>query len=169
MRRSSGFTLIELLVVIAIIGVLSSVILASLSLARQRSQYSAARQEMASFTKAVVIAQGEADKQLRLITGAGCSRCQCTAGTDLRGVGGTCYAAWVNVLTKVQAATGGIVQNLNMFRDPWGSPYLLDENEGEQVGNPCVADQLTTYGPDGMSGGGDDITMNLPYYRGSCP
>lgn len=38
MRTNRGFTLIELLVVIAIIGVLSSVVLASLSSARQRGK-----------------------------------------------------------------------------------------------------------------------------------
>jgi len=38
MKNSKGFTLIELLVVIAVIGVLSSIVLASLSIARQRGR-----------------------------------------------------------------------------------------------------------------------------------
>ncbi|MEI6490199.1 MAG: type II secretion system protein [bacterium] len=43
-KKNKGFTLIELLVVIAIIGLLSSVVLASLSVAKKRSQDATVRQ-----------------------------------------------------------------------------------------------------------------------------
>lgn len=46
MKNTKGFTLIELLVVIAIIGVLSSVVLASLNVARGKGANAAVRQNM---------------------------------------------------------------------------------------------------------------------------
>lgn len=48
MKMSKGFTLIELLVVIAIIGILSSVVLASLTTARTRGQVASVQSQLSN-------------------------------------------------------------------------------------------------------------------------
>jgi len=48
MKKNKGFTLIELLVVIAIIGILASVVLASLSSARDKGKDAAVRSQLAN-------------------------------------------------------------------------------------------------------------------------
>lgn len=168
-NKNKGFTLIELLFVIAIIGILSSVVLASLGSARNNSKYARTQAELRNFIKIIEIARGESSKTLLEITGSGCSRCACSG--DLRNISdtSTCYLNWVNVLTKVQTASDGIVSGLDRLkRDPWGSPYLLDENEGEG-GNCARIDNIRTAGPDGFYGTSDDQAYNILRSIVYCP
>ncbi|MFA6257293.1 MAG: type II secretion system protein [Candidatus Paceibacterota bacterium] len=55
-KRNQGFTLIELLIVIAIIGILSTVVLAMLSSARNKGKDSSIQREMKSLQSQVAIA-----------------------------------------------------------------------------------------------------------------
>jgi type II secretory pathway pseudopilin PulG len=159
--------LIELLVVIAIIGLLSTLSILALNGAREKAKIARAKVEISQFIKAATIAQGETGKPLLNITGSGCSCCVCTG--DLRDIdaSSTCYTSWLNAINKIQIATGGIVLGLNkMVRDPWGSPYQLDENEKE--GGSCANyDLIISAGPDGVRSTADDIRDTVPWII--CP
>jgi len=170
-KQKSGFTLIELLVVISIIGLLSSIVLVSLNSARVKARYAKAQAELDQFIKTAIIAQGESGKRLQgIITGSGCSDCVCR-GADIRNISETssCYAQWVNALTKIQNATAGTVSGIDrMTRDPWGSPYGLDENEKESGPTDCRMDTIRSAGSDGVLYTGDDQGYVIPH-SSSCP
>lgn len=169
-KERGGFTLIELLVVISIIGFLSSIVLASLNSARVKVRYAKAQVELNQFIQAAVIAQGESGKRLQDITGSGCSNCVCR-GRDIRNIpeSDSCYTQWVNALTTIQNATAGIVSGIDrMTRDPWGSPYGLDENERESGPTDCRLDTIRSAGPDGVLHNGDDQSYVIPHSK-PCP
>jgi len=166
-----GFTLIELLVVISIISLLSSVVLASLNSARNKSKIAATKQQMTQIVKGMVVAQGESSKTLTKITGTGWTAGSCIgAGKTPQDAG--CYTAVFNAFTKIEVATNGLYSGLSsMVRDPWGNPYILDENQGEgnNQANCANVDLLKSAGPDGANGGGDDISSITIPFAPMCP
>ncbi len=168
MKQQKSFTLIELLVVIAIIGLLASIVVVNVNSARDKAKTTKAKAEMEQFVKTAAIAQGEAGKPLGQITGSYCTGCACASWSgpaDMRNLPDSdpCVVGWYNVLSTVQAASG--VSGLtNMKRDPWGSPYILDENEFEG-GGCCCHDSFLSAGPDGDLFTSDDIQtpVEIPF------
>jgi prepilin-type N-terminal cleavage/methylation domain-containing protein len=129
-----GFTLIELLVVVAIIGILSSVVLASANYARNRGKYARVKTDIKLLINDTTMAQGNTGKTMIGITGNGCSDCNGCRSGDLRNISSSsgCYTSWVSALTNITTAAGQEFTNASQLtRDPWGSPYCLDENERE--------------------------------------
>ncbi len=174
--RLKAFTLIELLVVMSIISLLSSVGLVSVSQVRTKVQVSRAQQEMRQIVNAITIARDQSDKLMWEIdsgapmfaqfSSACTTAClpECSSPNDLRNTSGTCYTLWSGVLDAIEANSGGIFPNLDIFRrDVWGSPYVIDENEGTS-GYQCGTDYIRSGGPDGIqTGGGDDVVLRVPF------
>lgn len=142
--RNKGFTLIELLVVVAIIGLLSSIVLTSLSTARNKAKVAKAQTEMRQILHAIIIAQGEQGKPLlSFAPNANCGQCYCGDITSA-----TCINNWRTALSQIQTATNGTVSGITAFeRDPWGNPYQLDANQGEGGAGACSSvDGFWVYG-----------------------
>ncbi|MFH0906633.1 MAG: hypothetical protein V1829_00015 [bacterium] len=75
----------------------------------------------------------------------------------------------MNVLSKVQNATDVTASGIDlMTRDPWGSPYGLDENEKEFGPTDCRKDDLRSAGPDGFLYNSDDQAYAIPH-SSPCP
>ena len=95
MKKNKGFTLIELLVVIAIIGILASVVLASLSSARDKGKDAAVKSQLASMKAQAELYYATGETYLGICTTAAASN----GFGDLAGPG----------LLSATAASAGVI------------------------------------------------------------
>lgn len=128
-----GFTIVELLIVVVVIAILAAVTIMSYNGITARAQQSKIAEDLTNLQKAIVVARENTGKTLLGITGNGYTASSCStkpAGTDLAELARTdsCWTVYLSTLDKISAASGISVRQLV---DPWGRPYLIDENEGE--------------------------------------
>jgi len=129
-----GFTLIELLVVISIIGFLASMAVFALNVARVKAKEARCRADLKQILTAIDVKRDEYNTTLMGVTGSGCTQCSCSPYDDVT----LNSAACVDRVTTTFKNLGfpGIL------RDPWGKPYLIDENEYEFPADLCRRDSL---------------------------
>lgn len=109
MKRIQGFTLIELLVVIAIIGILSSVVLASLNTARGKGANASVKSNLANIrAQAELFYDSQAPNTYLDMCADATISSQLTSADNAGGGGNKCFAdgdSWVAV-TELKVAEG---------------------------------------------------------------
>lgn len=161
--KNKGFTLIELLVVVAIIGILATVVLASLGRARSNARIAKAQAEINQMKTLMVGAQLNSDQTLADITGFHGSGDPCV--TDIQSSG--CITRWENAIDLLVVEYDSSTDISGFYRDPWGNPYVLNENEGASGFSDCSPNTLLSAGLNGVvdGGTGDDIIGVIPGNR----
>jgi general secretion pathway protein G len=149
-----GFTLLELLVVIALLGLLASMVSANTLQAREAARVARTQQDLQQIANAIEISRNRNDAVLADITEYWCSDCDCRNQGDLSALPDDhpCILQMEYTFSKI---------GLPLLRDPWGSPYLIDENEFEYIwclfNDPpcdnsaweqCRVDTVNSAGPD---------------------
>lgn len=164
-KQRAGFTIIETMIVLAIASAILAMLFLIIPGVRDRLRRHQANTNLSTMVEMINVArQYSGNKQLRLITGSGCSDCVCRAPASM--TDSACISNWNNARTKI-SNSGGDISYIDL--DPWGDPYALDENEGESGPMDCRPDTIRSAGADGVLATADDISRSIPLSHNPCP
>lgn len=155
-RSIKGFTLVELLVVMVILGILGTIGFAIFTSSQQKARTAKIEGDIKMIKKMMVQAT-VGGRRLRDITGSTCTICGCLYSdgvTDMTDPGQTvsCIGGLTENWNKILNAAGYPDDATPLPKDPYGSYYGWDENEGEVDSgwNPTgceVRDYILVAGP----------------------
>jgi prepilin-type N-terminal cleavage/methylation domain-containing protein len=148
-NKQSGFTIVELLIVIVVIGILAALVLNTFSGAQDKARQAKIDSDLSMIMKAIEGARIQNGTNMIGITQAGSTEGGCLNkpnGTDLATLPMTdsCWTAYFSAMDKLSEKSG--VKNMRDIRDPWGRPYYINANEGEnQTTHLCMNDYIGVY------------------------
>ena len=144
-KHQLGFTIVELLIVIVVIAILAAVSVVAYTGIQDRARQSKVSSDISQLVRAVTMAREQQSKTTGQITGSYMTGQACWLkpnGTNLADLPAT-DACWVNYLLALDRITQASGVNVKDLIDPWGRPYLIDENEGENAA--CYKDTIAMY------------------------
>lgn len=172
-KRQAGFTIVELLIVIVVIGILAAISIVAYNGVQDRARAAKINADLSLLNKAIQAARvNSGDTPLRYITNSTATGWECmikTAGTDLATLNKTSDLCWTNYKAALQSIAAASNINVVNLVDPWGRPYVIDENEKETAGSCAPGqDYIGTFlRPVTGSWGMNDYTP-IPYVTAGC-
>ncbi len=169
-----GFTIVELLIVIVVLGILAGIVTTGFTTAQAKARTSKVNADIRQIEKAVLAGRERTGRTFKDITNNGCTRCACPYLSGDMTVYSTlpkthsCWTSYYNSLTALGAAADTSLSDLRAG-DPWGSPYMIDENEGENVATPCNRDTVLSAGSSGNTNGGTSLgNISIRNFLSGC-
>jgi prepilin-type N-terminal cleavage/methylation domain-containing protein len=143
--KQPAFTIVELLIVIVVIGILATISIIAYTGIQQSARKAKINADLTQLEKAIIVARNNTGKTFGEITGVYYTLAACmslAAGTDVASLPDThsCKSRYQLTLTRISDASG---INVKSLLDPYGRPYLIDENEGE--GGNCNRDVVAMF------------------------
>ena len=155
MKIPKAFTLVEMLIVIVIIGILAAALIPRLRWIQDRARYTQVQKDFQDLKVNIFIAQINTNLVLKDITQTYSSELPCrwiTSPLSDLPIDHDCKTTWIESIKRIEEAAGLAPNALqSLHTDPWWSPYLLNENQGE-YSDPCArVDNIWTAGPNRIS------------------